>query len=264
MIFRAFSNTLGDVARRGLEALGYGGALFFESFYWLLLGRRYGQVVSAAPIAAQLMEVGVRAIPIVAVLSFAIGVSLAIQLIFSLSEFGAESKSVFAIAKAVTREFGPLITGILVAGRTASALAARIGSMVVSQEVDALRVIGVNPVRYLAAPPLLALLIMMPILTILSDLSAIIGGALYSLTLLQLDLWAYLMISLDSLNQSDIMQGLQKSLVFAVIIAVVGVSSGFGVVGGAEGVGRATTRAVVSAISWIVIADMVFTYFQNR
>ena len=116
MIFRAFSNTLGDVARRGLEALGYAGALFIESFYWLLLGRRYGQVVSAAPIAAQLMEVGVRTIPIVAVLSFAIGVSLAIQLIFSLSEFGAESKSVFAIAKAVTREFGPLITGILVAG----------------------------------------------------------------------------------------------------------------------------------------------------
>jgi len=263
MIARVFGS-MGDTLRRSIEALGYGGALLVESFYWLILGRRYGQVVSAAPIAAQLMEVGVRAIPIVAVLSFAIGVSLAIQLIFSLSEFGAESKSVFAIAKAVTREFGPLITGILVAGRTASALAARIGSMVVSQEVDALRVIGVNPVRYLVAPPLLALLIMMPILTILSDASAIIGGALYSLNLLQLDLWAYLMISIDSLTQVDIMQGLQKSLVFGVIIALVGVSSGFGVVGGAEGVGRATTRAVVTAISLIVIADMIFTYFQNR
>jgi phospholipid/cholesterol/gamma-HCH transport system permease protein len=256
--------SMGDGVRRGLEGFGYAGSLLAESGYWILFGRRRGQTVSAGPIAAQMVEVGVRAIPIVAVLSFAIGVSLAIQLIFSLSEFGAESKSVFAIAKGVTREFGPLITGILVAGRTASALAARIGSMVVSQEVDALRVIGVNPVRYLVVPPLVSLLIMMPILTILSDAFAIIGGALYSLNLLQMDLWAYLMTSIDSLTRNDIMQGLQKSLVFGVIIAVVGVSSGFSVVGGAEGVGRATTRSVVTAISWIVIADMVFTFFQNR
>lgn len=257
-------NQLGAAVLRGVEWFGYVGALILESGYYLLMGRVRGQPVKTAPIFAQMMEVGVRAIPIVSVLSFAIGVSLGIQLIFNLREFGAESQSILAIAKGVTREFGPLITGILVAGRSASALAARIGSMVVSQEVDALRVIGVMPVRYLVVPPLLALLIMMPVLTILSDFMAIMGGALYSLGFLDMDLWAYLMATIDTLTRDDIMQGLHKSVVFGAIIALVGVSSGFSVSGGAEGVGRATTRSVVMSISWIVIADMIFTFFQNR
>ena len=98
----------------------------------------------------------------------------------------------------------------------------------------------------------------------ISDAAAILGGALYSLSFLDMDLWAYLMATLDTLTQEDIMQGLQKSVVFAIIIALVGVSSGFAVSGGAEGVGRATTRSVVMSISWLVIADMVFTYFLNR
>lgn len=254
----------GGAVVRGLEGLGYLGALLAESIYWILLGRRRGQAVKAGPIASEMVEIGVRAIPIVSVLSFAVGVSLAIQLIASLKEFGAESQSVLAVAKGVTREFGPLITGILVAGRTASALAARIGSMVVSQEVDALQVIGITPVRYLVVPPLVACVVMMPTLTVIADCSAILGGALYSLPLLDLDLITYFDQTLRSLAAEDIYQGLWKSLVFALIIALVGVGSGFTVKGGAEGVGRATTRAVVSSISGLVIADMIFTYFLNR
>ncbi|MEM9301376.1 MAG: ABC transporter permease, partial [Pseudomonadota bacterium] len=123
-----------------LVGFGYAGALVAESLVWAFVGRRRGQPVKLAPVAAQMREIGVAAIPIAAVLSFTVGVSLAIQLIYTLKEFGAETQVVLAIAKGVTREFGPLITGILVAGRTASALAARIGAMVVSQEVDALRV----------------------------------------------------------------------------------------------------------------------------
>jgi len=258
------AHSFGAAIVRGVHAFGYVGALLVESIYYLVMGRWRGQPVKGAAIAAEMMEVGVRAVPIVSVLSFAIGVSLGIQLIFNLREFGAESQSILAIAKGVTREFGPLITGILVAGRSASALAARIGSMVVSQEVDALRVIGVMPVRYLVVPPLAALLIMMPVLTIISDFMAIIGGAVYSLGFLDMDMWAYLMATVDTLTREDIMQGLQKSVVFAAIIALVGVSSGFNVKGGAEGVGRATTQSVVMSISWLVIADMVFTYFLNR
>jgi phospholipid/cholesterol/gamma-HCH transport system permease protein len=252
------------VVTRGIEGFGYVGALLVESVFWMVMGRRRGQPVKAGPIFAQMMEVGVRAVPIVSVLSFAIGVSLGIQLIFNLRQFGAESQSIMAIAKGVTREFGPLITGILVAGRSASALAARIGSMVVSQEVDALRVIGVMPVRYLVVPPLVALAIMLPVLTIIADFMAILGGALYSLPFLEMDMVAYMMATIDTLTREDILQGLEKSLVFGIIIALVGVSSGFNVSGGAEGVGRATTRSVVTAISWLVIADMVFTFFQNR
>ncbi len=257
-------NQLGLSAIRTVEAFGYAGMLLLEALWWSVWGRFRGQPVKLAPIAAQMVEVGVSAIPIVCVLSFAVGVSLAIQSIYVLRAFGAESQVILGIAVGVTREFGPLITGIVVAGRTASALAARIGSMVVSQEVDALRVIGIMPVRYLVAPPLLALLVMVPALTVLADAAAILGGALYSLPNLDITLSAYLLASIDALVISDVTQGIWKALVFGVLIALVGVGSGFTVKGGAEGVGRATTQAVVLAISSIVIADMVFTFFLNR
>ncbi len=258
------ANAISQGVIRAVSNFGYMGALLVESFYWLLFGRRRGQPIKMGPLVSQLVETGVQAIPIVMVLSFAIGVSLAIQTIYALRNFGAESQVILAIAIGVTREFGPLITGILVAGRTASSLAARIGSMVVSQEVDALRVIGIMPVRYLVVPPLVALLIMVPTLTILADAAAIFGGAIYSLPNLDVSMWAYLMASVDALKAGDILQGLAKSVVFGAIVALVGVSSGFNVKGGAEGVGRATTQSVVMAISWIVIADMVFTFFLNR
>lgn len=257
-------NRLGRGTLRGVESFGYVGALLIESLFWLVVGRRRGQPVKSQSIVAQMMEIGVSAVPIVFVLAFAIGVSLAINAIYALKAFGAESQVIFGVAIGVTREFGPLITGVVVAGRTASALAARIGSMVVSQEIDALRVIGIEPVRYLVAPPLLALLVMVPTLTIVADFAAILGGALYSLPNLDISMTAYLVASVDSLTTTDIMQGIWKSLVFGVIVALVGVSSGFSVKGGAEGVGKATTQAVVLAISWIVIADMVFTFFLNR
>lgn len=249
---------------RLFEAFGYVGALLVESLYWLITGPKHGQRVGWRAIAEQLVEVGLKAVPIVAVLSFTVGLSLAIQLIYTLSEFGAESQVVLAIATGVAREFGPLITAILVAGRTASALAARIGSMTVSQEVDALRVMGVEPVRYLVAPPLLALLVMVPTLTIISDFVGILGAGLYSSGALGLSLTAYMLASLDALAPADVLQGLAKSVVFGMIIALVGVRCGFVVRGGAEGVGQGTTQAVVIAISAIVITDMIFTFFMNR
>jgi phospholipid/cholesterol/gamma-HCH transport system permease protein len=182
----------------------------------------------------------------------------------TLKSFGAESQLVAGVALAITREFSPLIVGILVAGRSGSALAARIGSMQVSQEVDALRVIGVNPVRHLVAPSLLAMLIMLPALTILGNVLGILGSALFALPELGLSLGGYLRQSLEVLEVADVMQGLCKSLVFAVLISLIGCSTGFSVKGGAEGVGRATTRAVVVSISSLIVADMIFTYFLNR
>lgn len=255
---------LGDQVRHASEGVGYLGHLLLESLYWLFWGWRQKQRVQLSAIAQQMVEIGVNAILIVSMLSFTIGIMLAIQLIVTLGEFGAESQAVLAIAVSVTREFGPLITGIVIAGRTASALAARIGSMMVSQEVDALRVMGIAPVRYLAAPPLIALLIMMPVLTIIADFIAILGGGLYSAPHLNISLSAYMHASLNVLLPGDILQGLFKSIIFGLLIALVGVSSGFAVKGGAEGVGKATTKAVVYAISSLVIADMIFTYFLNR
>ena len=254
---------LGRTTVKGIEEVGYSCALFVESLLWILFGPFIKQPVRIPSVFAQMMGMGIAASPIVFILSFAIGVMLAIQIIYNLRTFGAESQVVVGVALSVTREFGPLITGILIAGRTGSALAARIGTMQVNQEIDALRVMGINPVRYLVAPAMLAMMIMVPVLTFFSDLSGLLGGAIYTGIELGLGFDAYVDRTIDALKVNDIMQGLIKSELFAVIITLVGVTNGFAVTGGAEGVGRATTRAVVLSITYIVIADMVFTYFLN-
>ena len=255
---------LGRKIVRAIEEAGYLFALLLESLFWIVCGAFYRQPVRIPSIFTQMMQIGIAAIPIVFVLSFAIGVMLAIQGIHTLKTFGAESQVVYGIAFSVAREFGPLITGILIAGRSGSALAARIGTMQINQEIDALRVMGINPVRYLVAPALVAMLIMVPTLTFFSDLAAMLGGAVYSGIEMGLSFDAYAHQSLDILEVDDIRQGLIKSIVFAIIIVMVGVVNGFAVQGGAEGLGKATTRSVVMAISYIVIADMLFTYFLNR
>jgi len=262
--------TLNFAARVGkrtvglVQGLGYAGSLFVESLWFAISGFRRGQPVRPSAVVEQMRQVGVDAIPIVGMLSFTVGLMLGIQFMAALGDFGAESQVLVAVAKSVTREFGVLITGILVAGRSGSSFAARIGSMNVSQEVDALGVMGIDPVRYLAAPALLAMLVMLPLLTIIANVMAIFGAALYCAPVLDITPAIYISQTLAVLDPGDLWQGLAKSVVFAVLITLVGVTTGFGVSGGAEGVGRATTRAVVYSISSIIVADMIFSYFLNR
>ena len=155
----------GRSAVGGVKEFGYAAALFFESIYWLVMGRRWRQPVRIPLVVSEMMQIGILALPIVTVLSMTIGIMLAIQGIHTLRLFGAESRVTLGIALSVTREFAPLITGILVAGRSGSALAARLGTMNINQEIDALRVMGINPVRFLVAPSLVAMMIMVPLLT---------------------------------------------------------------------------------------------------
>jgi len=260
----SFVRNIGQRTVRGFEELGYAVSLFVEIIYWLIAGRFLNQSVRFSAIVKEAMQIGVGAIPIAALLCFSVGVMLAIQGIETLKTYGAESKVVIGIALSVTREFSPLIVGILVAGRSGSAITARIGSMQEAQEIDALRVIGINPIRYLAAPLFVAMLIAVPCLTIIGDLMGIMGGAVYAAVDLNISIGVYMEQSLAALSVNDVVQGLIKSLVFATIIVLVGVINGFQVKGGAEGVGQATTRSVVMAISFIVIADMVFTYLLNH
>lgn len=255
---------VGRTVAHGIEELGYWLTLLAECAYWILAGPWRRRPVRLAATVAQMMAIGIAAIPIVFILSFAIGVMLAIQGIYTLRQFGAETQVVLGIALSVVREFGPLITGILIAGRSGSALAARLGSMQVNQEIDALHVMGIEPVRYLAAPVLIAMIVMVPALALLADLAALFGGAVYCQLELGLGQVAYWDQATSFITADDVNQGLAKSLVFAVIVALVGLGNGFGVTGGAEGVGLATTRSVVWSISLIVIADMLFTYFLNR
>lgn len=255
-----YMDRLGRRVVAAVEETGYAIALFLEGLYWLFLGWRRQQPVKSTQIFVQMMQIGIHALPIVTILSFTIGLMLAIQGISTLKTFGAESQVVLGIAVSVTREFSPLITGILIAGRSGSALAARTGTMQISQEVDALRVIGISPVRYLLSPALLALLIMLPLLTFYADIISLAGGAMYTHFELGMGFYAYFDRTMEILAIDDVMQGIWKSMVFGIIITMISFMNGFSVTAGAEGVGRATTRSVVLSISYIIIADMIFTY----
>jgi phospholipid/cholesterol/gamma-HCH transport system permease protein len=265
-LYKQFHDGVSAVGRRavdGIEEAGYVFALLAESLYWLFLGPWLKQPVRLRAIFAEGVAVGVQAVPIILIACFATGAMLAIQGISTLRLFGAESQVVLGIALSVTREFAPLIAGIFVAGRSASAIAARIGTMQVSQEIDALIVIGINPIRYLLAPLLVALVLTLPLLTVLANFAALLGGALYCSLMINLPVPIFFDRAFASLEYGDIMQGLIKSTVFAATIALVGASNGFQVTAGAEGVGRATTRSVVLAIVYIILIDAVFTYLLS-
>jgi phospholipid/cholesterol/gamma-HCH transport system permease protein len=249
---------IGRGAMRGIEDIGYCGVLVGESLFWLVYGPFLKQPVRLEAVVGRMMEVGVNAIPIIAVLSAAIGAVLAMQGIISLRPLGAESRVIFGIAKGVVREFAPLITGILIAGRSGSALAARIGTMKINQEIDALDVMGIRPERFLVAPALVAMVVMVPTLTLFSGLIGILAGGLYVGIDLGISLQAYIFDVLEALTVGDVLHGFSKSIGFGILIAVIGVMNGARVEGGAEGVGRATTRAVVQAISAIIVTDMLF------
>ncbi|HOE41658.1 MAG TPA: ABC transporter permease [Rhodoferax sp.] len=266
-VFDPLRSLVASVGQRSLLAVrevGYHAALLVEACYWLMFGRLRRQPVRLGAIFKEAVGVGVNAIPIVSLASLAVGMMLAIQGIYTLRTFGAEGQVVLGISLSVTREFAPLITGIFVAGRSGSAIAARIGTMQISQEIDALRVIGINPVRYLVAPLLAAMLLTLPALTILSDLIALFGGALYCAGELSLPIDIFFQRSFEVLIAEDVLHGVLKSFIFAVIITLIGAANGFNVSAGAEGVGQATTRSVVLGCIGIILADMVFTFLMSR
>ncbi len=255
---------VGKSTIRVFESAGFGASLMAEAVYWLIMGRRKGQIVRPQPVFAEMMDVGIRAIPIVTLLSTAIGIMLAIQGIYQLKRFGAEEQVVFGVAFGMTREFAPLITGILVAGRSGSALAARLGTMTINQEVDALRVMGLNPVRFLVVPSLIAMMIMVPALVLWADVVSLFGAGLYISAELGMTMTAYFQQTLDVLVVGDIMHGIEKSVIFAALVTVIGIVDGASVEGGAEGVGRVTTNAVVHSISAIILTDMLFAFATTR
>jgi len=261
---RVLTEQIGRRFIAGVEEVGYGSAMLAESLYWVMFGRWRQQPVHLRLVAEQMMQVGVAAIPIVAVLAFSNGIMMALQGIYTLEQIGAEAEVIPGLALSVTREFGALVAGIIVAGRSGSAVAARIGAMQMSQEIDALSVLGVNPVRYLVAPVFIAMLLMLPALTILADVMALLGGGLLCALKLDISLGVYAELTLASLTSIDVFQGIVKSAVFAALIAIVSSINGFSVEGGADGLGRTTTRSVVLCIAAIIVADMVFTFFLSR
>lgn len=259
-----FLERMGRGAVSAVSEVGLGAAIFAQSVFWIVFGRGRAQPVRIAATFERSMEVGIAAIPIITMMSATIGIMLAIQGIYTLRVFGAEEQVTIGIGFSVVREFGPLITGILIAGRTGSSLAARIGTMRISQEIDALQVMGINPVRFIVAPALISMMIMVPLLTFWADLVMLAGAGWYISVSLGMSMAAYTDRILEIVRLNDLLHGLSKSVLFSILITLVGVINGTNVTGGAEGVGRMTTRSVVLSISAIIVTDMVFAFVTTR
>jgi len=209
-------------------------------------------------VAFYMKRAGVDGLPIVGLISLLLGLILAFMSSLQLKQFGANIYVASLLAIAIVKELGPIMTAILVAGRSGSAFAAEIGTMMVNEEVDALTTMGFNPVRFLAVPKVLAAMIVVPLLTLYADLFGILGGVIVGVLGLDLTAYTYLKETQRSLSLLDIITSLIKSGVFAVLIAGIGCQRGFEVKGGAEAVGAATTSAVVAAIFLIIVTDSAF------
>jgi phospholipid/cholesterol/gamma-HCH transport system permease protein len=208
----------------------------------------------------QAMMVGVRAIPIISLITFFVGVIIALQGAYGLRRLGAMQLVAGLVAISITRELGPLVAAIVVIGRSGSSFAAEIGAMRVTEELDALKTMALDPVAFLVTPKLAAMVIMMPCLAIWSDLMGVTGGALFGITGAGFTFGSYFMATREALVLRDITTGLMKSVVFGMVITAVGCYEGFSTGAGAEEVGRSTTSAVVISILLVVLIDLTFTY----
>ena len=201
---------------------------------------------------------GAEGLPIVALISLLIGLIIAFMSSLQLKQFGANVYVASLVAVAIVRELGPIMTAILVAGRSASAYAAEIGTMKVNEEVDALVTMGFDPISFLAVPKLLATILVLPLLTLYADLFGIVGGAIVGVVGLDLTVQTFFLTSRRSITLFYLLSSLVKAAVFAFVIAWIGCQRGFQVRGGVEAVGAATTSAVVTSILLIVVVDSAF------
>jgi len=209
----------------------------------------------------QMDIIGVGSLPIVLLTGLFTGAILAAQTYRELQGFGETTLMGEAVALAAVRELGPVLTALMVAGRNSSGIASEIGSMLVSEQVDAMRALGTDPLRKLVTPRLFATLLTLPLLTILADFMALIGGWLVGVLIAHLTGTQYWSQAYQSLDLKDVTQGLVKPVFFAVVVSLVGCYAGLKTTGGTEGVGRSTTRAVVMASVWVLLLDLLITQF---
>ncbi len=253
------ADSAGRGTLRGLSYLGGLAQLSGRAAYAVVVPGTVGRRTRNQRAVHQAMAVGVGAIPVLSLISFFVGVIMALQGAYELRQFGAIQFVANAVAISVTRELGPLITAIVVIGRSGSAFAAEIGTMKVTEEIDALETMALHPTDFLAAPKFVAMLVMVPCLSIWADFMGIVGGMLFGVSAANFTLRSYLQATLEALFLRDIVTGLIKAGVFAVVITAVGCQEGFATGAGAEEVGRSTTSAVVNSIFLVVVVDLIFT-----
>lgn len=252
-----------DVGRATLNLFDYVGGLTIQLWTGLralgttlpVVGNRHRWRSAVG----QMLQIGVDALPMVALMSICAGFILAMQGASELRRFGAIRYVIDLVAVGFTRELGPLLTAIAVSGRSGSAFSAEIGTMMVTEEIDALRVMAFDPIEFVLAPKFLAALIMIPCLSILANVCGILAGWIFMFFSTHLGFTLYMRYALDSIALHDVIGGLVKSLAFATIIVQVGCLEGFRVRGGPEAVGRSTTSAVVKSTFLVIVADVIFT-----
>lgn len=224
--------------------------LFWRSIKGLWKGPRY-----VKEIIAQMDRIGVGSLGIVSLNGFFTGGVLILQAYPTLEYYGAQSNAGQSVATALVRELGPVLTALMVAGRVGSSISAELGSMVVSQQIDAMRALGTSPVRKLVTPRIVALLVTLPLLTFSADLVGIVGGGLVARQLYGLDPSLYIQSAKAGLAMSDLVGGMVKPIVFGLIVGLISCYKGLSTTGGTVGVGQSTTSAVVTASVNIIIAD---------
>jgi phospholipid/cholesterol/gamma-HCH transport system permease protein len=225
-----------------------------QSMYWVFV-----PPYERKRIFEQAKKAGVDSLPIVALIAFFLGVILAFQISTLMQRLGSEMYIASVVALTLVRELGPIITSLVVAGRVGAAITAELGSMQVTEQIDALETLATNPIKYLVVPRLIALSLMLPLLTMFADLIGILGGWMICVFRLGISSRLYLNITFDSLLFKDLFTGLSKTIFFGMIIAWVSCYEGFNVEGGAEGVGKATTKSVVTSFILIIASDCFFT-----
>jgi phospholipid/cholesterol/gamma-HCH transport system permease protein len=230
-----------------------------ETFAWMVVAPLRGKGLRVRSAIESFVEFGVRSLPIVGMICFLVGVIIALQSSYTLEKWGANRFIATLVAVSALREMAPLMSAIIITGRSGSAITAEIGTMKVGEEIDALEVMGLSPVKYLVVPKFMAMLTAVPCVTLIAMFIMIFGGFFASVLVVGVDPTVYIEQTTRSLVEKDLVVGLVKSVFFGVAICWVGVYRGLQVEGGAEGVGKMTTSSVVTSIFLIIIVDLVFT-----
>ncbi|MBD3426618.1 MAG: MlaE family lipid ABC transporter permease subunit [Candidatus Omnitrophica bacterium] len=241
-------------------------SLLVDTLNWVFTGPFRKKAPRRESIFYQMVFAGVQSIVIVFFISLFTGIVIAMQSAYQLKQLGATIYVAPMVAISMARELGPVFTALIVAGRVGSAISAELGTMKVSEQIEALETLALDPVRFLVVPRFLALLVMLPCLTIISDIVGIIGGLIVGVFNLQLDFYRYMSFSFDMLTWKDVWTGLIKSVAFAGLISMISCYVGLSTRGGAEGVGKSTTLSVVASFIMIVIFDCILTgifFFAN-
>ena len=234
-------------------------ALTGRVLYWTFLGPFRGHPWRMAHVFRQMVLIGVQALPMASLTSFSIGLTLAMQSAAELKKLGGESYIPGLVSVSLLRELGPLLIGVIVIGRSGSAVTAELGTMKVSEEIEALEVMAINPIRFLIVPRVIAMMVMLPVLTIFGNCVGMVGGWTVCKFALDFSTPAYVMRSLEFATAFDLHSGIFKSVVFAWLIITIACHMGLNVEGGAEGVGQSTTGSVVWSLLVMLVANAALT-----